>query len=266
MERQSGKYALVQFCPVPERLEFLNIGVVLLIPELRYVGVRVSKGQSRIERMFGKQPKAYVDAVKEGFASRLKLELARSMDSDFIAEFSRRRANSVRLSPLMPIMVANPDAELDRLFAELVGDDEPLSREPRIRRKLRDAFARSGVTHYLDDPEPVELPEYGVKINVPFGYQNGCYNLVDGMRLSPNVGDSLREAGKRAMEGGLVWKHFQDMDVQKRLVVVGDFSNQSNEFYHAVSEQMEGAHVKLHRLDDLRPLLNDIKQNAALHH
>jgi hypothetical protein len=68
------------------------------------------------------------------------------------------------------------------------------------------------------------------------------------------------------MEGGLVWKHFQDMDVQKRLVVVGDFSNQSNEFYHAVSEQMEGAHVKLHRLDDLRPLLNDIKQNAALHH
>lgn len=265
MHRQSGKYALVQFSPVPERLEFFNVGVVLIVPELSFVDIRLSKGQGRIERVFGKQPKGYVDAVKEGFGHRLKLELARNMDPEFIAEFSARRANSIRLSPLMSVMVSDPAAELDQLFLELVGDDEPMPREPRIRQKLRNAFAIRGVSHYLDDPEPIELSEYGVKVNVPFGYQNGCYNLVDGMRLSANSGDSLREAGKRAMEGNLIWKHFAKADVKKRLVVVGDFSNQSNEFFHAVSDQMQSANVRLHRLDSLDPLLADIEANGQLH-
>lgn len=265
MKNMSGRYALVQFCPVPERLEFLNIGVVLLVPELGYVGVRLSKGQARVERLFGKQSKPYFEAVKAGFAERIRSELQRNMSEQFASEFASKRANSMRLSQLMPVLVSNPDDILNSLFDELVGEESAAARVPRIRRRLKEKFAKTGVVHLLDRPAAIRLPEYDLEVSVPFGYQNGCYNLIDGMRLSENAGDSLREAGKRALEGSLIWKHFEREDARKRLVVVGDFSKQSQKFYQAVSEQMEESHVKLYRLDDLNPLVSDIRENAVLH-
>lgn len=265
MDRHAGRYALVQFCPVAERLEFLNVGLVLMVPELNFVGVRMSKGQARVERAFGRQSKFELEAWKAAFASRLQLEFSRSADPDSVELFTRKRANALRLSPAMSLVVDDPKQALERLFLQLVGDEQPTPREPRIRRKLKEAFSKLGVSHYLDEPDPLELQEYGVRIDAPFGYQNGCYNLIDGMRLSPNTSDSLREAGKRAMEGNLLWKHFEQSAAQKRLIVVGDFKNQSNAFFNAVSDQMKQSQVRLHRLDDISPLVRDIEENGRLH-
>lgn len=264
MEHHQGKYALVQFCPIPERLEFLNIGLVLVVPDLAFVGVRFARGQSRIDRAFGRQPRSYLEAIKASFQERLRGELLNGMRESSFEEFSQKRANEIRVSRLLPVMVSDADRDFESLFDELVGEDEPAPREPRIRRKLREAFVSNRVEQLLDNPGDVELPEYGVKIHVPYGYQNGCYNFIDGMRLSANVGDGLREAGKRSMEGGLIWKHFEHGPC-KRLVVVGDFSQQSNEFFNAVRSQFDESNVKLHRLDDIRPLLKDILENAEVH-
>lgn len=264
-ERHHGLYALVQFSPVPERLEFLNIGLVLLAPALEFVGIRFARGQSRLERAFGRQSKSYLDALKAAVESRLRGELAKFPDGSSFGEFARRRANDVRISGFLPIMVSNPRSDFDQLFDELVGEDERPAREPRIRRRLREAFSANKVEQFLERPEEIDLPEYGMKVNVPFGYQNGCYNLIDGMRLSASVSEGLREAGKRSFEGGLIWKHFERGEVCKRLVVVGDFSQQSNAFYHAVKEQFDDSNVRLHRLDDMRPLIRDILENAEEH-
>ncbi|MDF2494240.1 DUF3037 domain-containing protein [Sphingomonas sp.] len=264
MEHHQGKYALVQFCPVPERLEFLNIGLVLIVPGLHFVGVRFARGHSRIDRVFGRQPKSYLNAIKHSFESRLRSELWRSPTGAGFEEFVQKRANDIRVSRLLPVQVSDAEADFDRLFDELVGEEDPVVREPRVRRKLRDAFRKHKVEQFLESPEEVDLPEYGLKVSVPYGYQNGCYNLIDGMRVPSNVSDGLREAGKRSMEGGLIWRHFEQGQC-KRLVVVGDFSQQPNAFYHAVKEQFDASHVRLHRLDDMRPLLNDILDNAEEH-
>ena len=266
MGRKAGKYALVQFCPVPERMEFLNIGIVLIVPELDYVGVKLSQSTARIDRVFGKQPRPYLDALKESFEYRLRSEFSGRFDEEHISVFARKRANDIRISAIQPVMVDEPDADLETLFLELVGRDVAVSREPRIRRKLKEVFAKSRVEHYLEKPDEIELPEYGIKINAPYGYQNGCYNLVDGMRIPESVADSLREVGKKAIEGNLLWKHFEGSgSACKRLIVVGDFSKQSNAFYHAVKDQLHDANMKLFRLDNLAPLLKDIEANAALH-
>lgn len=266
MGRKAGKYALVQFCPVPERMEFLNIGIVLIVPELDYVGIKLSQSSARIDRVFGKQPRPYLDALKESFEYRLRSEFSGRFDEDQISAFARKRANDIRISPIQPIMVDEPNEELDALFLELVGKEVLAPREPRIRRKLKEAFAKHRVEHYLEKPDEIELPEYGLKISAPYGYQNGCYNLVDGMRISENVADGLREVGKKAIEGNLLWKHFESSgSACKRLIVVGDFSQQSNAFYHAVSDQLHDANMKLYRLDNLQPLLQDIERNAAFH-
>jgi len=265
MQRKSGKYALVQFCPVSERLEFLNIGVVLAVPDLAYVGVRFARDNARIDRVFGKQPHAFVDAWKESFEVRLRSEFSGDCDDQRIPAFASKRANGMRISPVLPIMVEDPDIELERLFAELVDIEAPDAREPRIRSKLRKAFADHGVAHYLDKPDTISLPEFDIKITAPFGYRNGSYNLIDGVRVTENVADRMREVGKKAFEGRLLWRHFENADVRRRLVVVGDFARISNGFFHAVSVEMEDANVKLYRLDDMRPLLEDIEANAALH-
>ncbi len=264
MKQYQGKYALVQYCPVPERLEFLNIGLVLSVPEIGALKVRFYRGHSRLDRMFGRQSKSYLDALKDSFAVRLSEELSRRPEGAGFDEFVQKRANDIRVSRLLPLLVSDVDADFERLFNELVGEDDRAQREPRMRKKLREAFIKHRVEGLLDNPAEVDLPEYGLKINVPYGYQNGCYNLIDGMRLSANINDGLREAGKRSMEGGLIWKHFEGGQC-KRLVVVGDFSQQSNAFYNAVCDQFEEANVRLHRLDDMRPLLNDIIDNADLH-
>lgn len=265
MKRHNGTYAIIQYSPVPERLEFLNIGILLIVEGLGYVGVRFAKGQSRIERLFGKQSKLYLDAVKASFESRVLQDFSRNMDKEHLATFSKKRANGMRLSPFMAVAVEEAEVVLDELFRDLVGEDEPAKREPRIRRKLREYFSKNGVEHYLQAPDPIELPEYGIRIDVPFGYQNGCYNLIDGMRLPEAPGESLREAGKRAMEGALIWKHFGSLENRKRLVIVGDFAKQSQEFYGAIKGQFEDSNVKLYRLDDLAPLVADIKENGELH-
>jgi Protein of unknown function (DUF3037) len=48
MSSNQGYYAILQFSPKPERLEFLNVGVVLFVPERNFVGVRFSKSLKRV--------------------------------------------------------------------------------------------------------------------------------------------------------------------------------------------------------------------------
>lgn len=265
MEKHRSYYALVQYSAHPERMEFVNVGVALFVPESGFVGVRFADGVGRVERLFGKQPKPYLDALKDGLERRLHAQFSRGVSASSFEDFAEKRANELRVSKPMPVSVDDPQRVLSELFKELVGEERPKAREPRVAKRLHEAFEKAGVVHYLDPRPEVDLPEYGVKVSVPFGYQNGCYNLVDAMRLPRSVQEGMREAGKRAMEGNLVWRHYANQASPKRLVVVGDFSHQTNEFFHAVSEQMDQAHVKLHRLDDLRPLLRDIEQNAKLH-
>lgn len=264
MSKFQGKYALVQYCPVPERLEFVNIGLLLVVPDQPYLEIRFAKGQTRIERLFGKQSKAHLDLVKASFRSRLLDQFKLDPHGKHFDEFAARRANEIRLSPLQPILVSNASADFDELFASLVGDQDPIRREPPIRRKLREAFIKHGVESLLDKPDEIDLPEYELSLSVPFGYQNGCYNLIDGMRLPPQPAEGLKEAGKRAIEGSLIWKHFEQ-GPRKKLVVVGDFSRQSNGFYNAVRDQFSQAHVGLYRLDDMKPLYEDIQLQAKAH-
>lgn len=266
MERQQGSYALLQFSPRPERLEFVNVGVLLVVPQLKYVGIKFSKSVRRVERLFGKQVQYSIDVAKEAFENRLKKEIESSYDYRKIEYFAKRRANQMRLSQLMPIAVEKPDIDLEQLFEELVGDDRERRRQPKVSVKLKEAFQRAGVVHYLRPPGPIVLDEYGVTINAQFSYQNGVYNLIDAMRLSGGASNALKEAGKRAIEGQWLRKHSaKEGGKLKQLVVVGDFISQQDTFYSAVRDVMQQHRVKLYRLDDMRPLLEDIERSASCH-
>lgn len=261
MMGQKGLYALLQFSPIPERMEFLNVGVVLIIPERQYVGVRVAENLKRIEKLFGPQPKRYFRDVKEAFAKRISNEFSSFYSHEKFEHFVNTRANFMRVTNPLPIAVSDPDAELNLLFDELVGDDVKVVRLPRIATQLRDKFERAGVSAYVSHPEPIELPE-GVVISTPYGYQKSSYNYIDPVRLSGDASAALGEAGKRAIEGEWLSNFSKKIGDPKKLIVVADFSNRNNEFYHAVSDVMKNHHVKLYRMDEIGPLVDDIKNHG----
>jgi hypothetical protein len=247
-------------------MEFLNVGVVLAVPEAEFIGVRFAESHGRIDRFFQHSQSSFLQHAKQGLARRLALEFSKGFQIEALESFAAKRANELRVSPFLPIAVDEPQIALDRLFYELVGEDKVHNRRPRMARVLKEAFVKASIFGLVEEkPDPVELPELGISIKAPFGYQNGAYNLIDGMQFSADPGEALEKAGKRALEGALLWKQSQRDGPQKRLVVVGDFSGKPNSFYDAVGEQLEKSHVRLYRLDHIGPLVEDITQNASLH-
>ena len=116
------------------------------------------------------------------------------------------------------------------------------------------------------DPKPavVNLPE-GISVQTPFAYQNGAYNMIDGLQLNRDPKAAMREVGLRAFEGARLWKHTANSDHPTRLVAVADVGEQSEEFYEAVQEELFRNDVRLYRLDQLDPLIDDIEANSAAH-
>jgi hypothetical protein len=244
-----GFYALLQYSPVPERYEFVNIGVALFVPEQKHVGVRFSRTHKRVEKLFGRQSKAFMDSLKAGLARRLHTEFSEHFDVGRFAAFAKTRANKIRVANILPIVVDEPRVDLDELFKELV-------------QELKREFERAGVAKYLQRrPYPVLLPQ-GVKIEAPYAYRNGALNLIDPVRLSGDAGDALGQASKRAIESQWLRQFSQERGDPKDLVVVGEFSGQRRPFVEGVKELMEERNVKFYDMRELEPLLEDIRKNA----
>lgn len=160
MLEKQGFYSIIQYSPVSDRFEFVNIGVVLVAPDRKFVGVRFSKGARRIEKFFGKQKQgAYLAYLKQSIADRLKVELSRDLSRSHFEGFVASRANDIRFSKPLPMLVEDPDADLDELFESLVGDVEIAQRGPKVITKFRKQLEAAGVSHLLQKPEPVSLPK-----------------------------------------------------------------------------------------------------------
>ena len=153
---------------------------------------------------------------------------------------------------------------MDGLFERLVGDVPRMKRGRRPSSKVADAFRLRGVDKLLVKPEPVYLPG-GVKIDAPFAYQNGAFNLIEAVSLAGDPDKVLNRASPHMIEGELLYQQTAFAD-PKRLVVVGDEADaQDAGFLDMVLSQMERHHVRFYTIDDIDPLVNDIRANYAIH-
>jgi hypothetical protein len=265
MEGGNGFYAILQFSLVPERFEFVNVGIVLFIPARKLVIVKISRSKKRVEKVFGKQPStfaSYFQAMVSGFANRILVEFKNEVSIPMVQKFGDLRANSMRVSPVMPISISDPETDAAVLFKTLVGEDVHEIRRPRIATELREKFERAGIIGLVDEPEPIEIDETGILITAPFGYQNGHYNLIDPVRFGSNSDRSFKEASKRAIIGQMLSRSKNG----KKLIVVGDFSDKLGKgFFDTVSDIIYMHSGILYRMDNLQPLLEDIRRNAASH-
>lgn len=263
MATEQGFYALLQFSPVPDRFEFVNIGVVLFAPDRHDVRVKFSSGWKRVEKLFGKQERGNLNVIRDSFKQRLRLEFSEPFSREKLERFAKSRANNLRMSNILPIVIEHePDVELAELFKSLVGEDENSQRLPRVADELKKKFERAGVDKLLQKPEPIELPQ-GVTIEAPYGYQNGSFNLIDPVRLVGEPEEALAQASKRAIEGQWLLQYSKECRRKKKLIVVGDFTGQQSPFVDAVHGMMKQHEVDLYDLRDIDPLVADIREHAA---
>ena len=107
-------------------------------------------------------------------------------------------------------------------------------------------------------PKAVLIEKWGVNIKADYGYQNGVYNLIDAARFD-DAERGLAEAGKRVLEG----RALADTGAH-RLVVVGDFGDQSENYVSNIREELSVAGAKLFTIDEVQNLAEEIRR--AAHH
>jgi hypothetical protein len=260
---EQGYYSLIQYSEHPERIEFVNVGVVLFSDAAPRVLVKFSENPRRVERVFGVNLGQHFRLLKESIESRIYGDFHKSWDRQSIDRFISLRSGKLRLSPPRAVHVIDARKVVDDLFERLVGEPEQKEREPRVSSKLKRRLSYIGVEGLLEKPKPIHLPQ-GVVIKAPYAYQNGSYNLIKAISLRQSPEQALQAAGKHAIEGRWLHEATQSSKPSK-LIVVGDTEGQQDNFTRAVSEVMRDHNVSFFSMEKLEPLAHEIQRAASSH-
>ena len=89
MTIHKGFYSLIQYCPDPARLEAANVGVLLFCPERKYLSVRMSNDNRRVQQFFGCKEHDWkqIRLFKKGMEERIARESLKIRTSDQLQSF-----------------------------------------------------------------------------------------------------------------------------------------------------------------------------------
>lgn len=273
MKPAKGYYCIVQYCPDASRLEAANVGVLLFCPERRFIEGIVASGNDRIRRFFGSEDNDWdqINAVKASIVDRLEVEQDRFRTLEDLQRFIDSRANEMQITPPRPMKVTNPDEDLRGLFDELVGGRTRRARKATIERHdvryvraaLNRAFAHDNVARRVRRDVTVTVPVFQKNITVPYGYQNGKFNLIQPVSFDLTDEEGIIDrACHQAVEGRSLFAsgHQELGDLQ--LNVVGLFPAEQPEAVAVVRGILDNNDVRLHTLDQIGDLVRNIEETG----
>lgn len=263
MESLQGYYSLIQYSEFPERIEYVNIGICLFSMSHPRVLVKFSDNPRKVAKMFNVDLGQHFELMKQSISSRILSEFSNDWSKTSIEKFVGMRSGKIRLSSSFSVLVSKPEETLERLFNSLVWEVPKVLRQERVGTKLRKAFQLGGVENLLVKPAVVVLPQ-GPIIKASYAYQNGGYNLICAISLKEDPNIAMQNAGKYALEGKWLYDSTSDA-TQKKLVIVGDLTDQREEFSAAIERVMDEHEVRFYRLASIEPLISDIRDNHSLH-
>jgi len=265
MESSKGYYCLIQYCPDLSRLEAANIGVILFCPERRFIRAKTAQGNDRVRRFFGSQDNDWtqINAIKNSIENRLEVAGHDFKSLDDLTNFISTRANEMQISPPRPMKVFDPEKDLEELFEELVGgrSREPLKYSaPPVEKALAKTFRETGVEEFIHRDVTVTVPAFHKPLTVPFGFQNGRFNLIQPVRFHQTMESRIVDvACRHAVEGRSLYDHPDEKLGDLQLIVVGSFATESSEYKDLVSDILEENQVALHSIDEVQTLIEEIK-------
>lgn len=268
MKPTRGYYSLVQYCPDLSRLEAANVGVVLFRPEPHFIAARLSRGNDRVRRFFrGNQlDKAQIAALKASVRERLEVENDSFRSLEDLERFIAARANEIILTPPRPVKVFDPQEDLEKLYRRLVGGRSQADEQARpMRRVLAEAFRQAKVHDRIVEQVKVRVPDFRRELTVPFGFQNGRFNLIEPCRfvgMSPDA--VVTRACRYAVEGESLLDNPDPQRGNLQLVIYGEFADTQQEEQDIAAGILRKNSVKLYTPDDLDQLLNEIQRTGKV--
>lgn len=220
-------YSVVQYIPDPGRGESANVGVVLYVPAQRWLEVRISPSLKRVRRFFapGRQELQRLQRALEGLEHRIDLARDEFDSEDSLARFAAARADVVSLTPPRVMTVVEPQAELELLYSDLVGEEasDDASGQPAtpLPPAVARVFGKLEAEQRVLRPGQIRLPTTGRPFAVAVAYDNGRRNyvrpesLVRGKRLDDRM-------AKLGFSGRLIYKHPIDAHEGQLIVLSAD--------------------------------------------
>jgi hypothetical protein len=263
MNKNRGYYSLIQFCPDPSRLEGVNIGVVLYSQSEKRLKVQFTRNNQRIRKFFGNQDWSLINRAKASIENQLRSQQFLSVEE--LEGYISKRANIIQMTPPRPMHLTDLDTSIKELHFRLV-DGDLLERRHRIDGFLTQRLTEAGVVDLVAKSVSVEIPDIKRHIRVPYGYQNGRFNLISPVQFDSSPELIFSKTGKSAIEGQLLYNKRHPTFGEMRLVVVANFDEQiessAREF---VKRTLVEHSVTLYSFEDLAPLMDDIRRSAATH-
>lgn len=217
-------YSIVQYVPDSGRAEAANAGVLLYVPQRRWMELRVSMSLQRVRQFFrpGKQQLRRIELGLEALKHRIELARSEFTTEADLEQFVAARADAVRLTAPRLMMVEEPLSDLNSLYEELVGEADcamaasahPLGLPPQVA----EVFGRLEAQHKVWRPGRITLPTINRPFEVPIAYQNGRVNYVrpESLAAGHKVDDKIARLG---FNGQLIYRHRID-DREGQLIVL----------------------------------------------
>ena len=269
-----GYFCLVQYCPDLARREVANVGVLLFSPEHGFLEARLVSSNQRVRRFFGDHADHFkhVNAMKEAFTERLRVEKREFSSLEDLTLFVTTRANRIILTSPKAVRVVDPAKDLEALYATLV--DEPSVEKQIVVPSLVDLPLRQRLDVVLQMPDlapkirtsiHVQVPVLKRELKIPFGYQNGRFNLIHPCSFPQASITKVRDAACRlALEGDSLYQHEDPKLGDLKLVVVADFKRTGTEGAAALKEMFREYEVDLYTPDTLGDLEQEIREHGKV--
>ena len=264
-----GFYSVVQYCPDRFRAEAVNVGLVILRIDPHAVRVKMTGNYDRVRRFFaiGKPEMLNLKVSTQSILSRIEMSADEFRTSEDLAAFAASRANDLRLTEPRLAMLDNVDADLERLFAQLVEQhstaDLAIANPAEVLPpKLGEVFYRLQQARKIWQPGILTVPVYKRKLEIPYAYKNGVVNLVK-PHVFPANKRAASQAATLAINGDLIQRH-PTAGEQHKLIVVStlETAEQAREIDEHVEPLFKEYSVRLIRPGDVDAFANEVEQSA----
>jgi hypothetical protein len=264
-----GYYCLVQYCPDLGRLESANIGVLLFCPDRDFLQAKTAHNNARIIKFFGSEGHDWIqiNSFKRGIEERLVKESGEIETVEDLHHFIALRANQIQITAPRPMKVTNPSEDLDKLFAEFIGEPVRRISKKGLQRQIEDRLKRAGLASKIETDITVAVPVFNKQLHIPFAYQNGVFNLLNPVTFeakSPEA--SLNQACRYAVLGEYINETSHPTYGKQQFCVVGRFRPKDQETRDGVKAIFQKHSIKLYRADRLDSLIHEIQEHGRVLH
>lgn len=265
MNPTKGYYSIIQFCPDLSRVEAANVGVMLFCPERSFLKAVTTSNNSRIIHFFGSKGHDWkrINAMKRGLEDRLQKESPDIRNVEDLKQFIALRANLFQFTPPNPMKVFEPEKDLADLYEKIFGEPANKARQKSLKRYLGDKLSSAGLDRKIAHDLKVTVPVLQKQVEIPYGFQNGRFNLINPVRFGAVDPDhAVATACKYAVEGRSLYDNPDPTLGELQLVIVGQFRPKDNDSQQKVRHVFRDYGVELYRTDELPELVDKIRRTG----